>query len=93
MKTVGILYPGDMGHSVVKVLRGDGFPVVTSLFGRSERTRRLSRSAHFDECAGVDSLVDVADVISVYCAARGEFGRGGSSSHRRARHGEIPPVR
>ena len=63
MKTVGILYPGDMRHSVGKVLRGDGFPVVTSLFGRSERTRRLSRSAHFDECAGVDSLVDVADVI------------------------------
>jgi 3-hydroxyisobutyrate dehydrogenase-like beta-hydroxyacid dehydrogenase len=44
MDTVGILYPGEMGHSVARVLLEDGFRVVTTLAGRSERTRRLALS-------------------------------------------------
>jgi len=31
MHTIGILYPGDMGHSVARVLLEDGFVVVTTL--------------------------------------------------------------
>jgi len=49
MHTIGILYPGDMGHSVAQVLLEDGFSVVTTLVGRSERTRRL--------CANTATLV------------------------------------
>jgi hypothetical protein len=33
MYTVGILYPGDMGHSVARVLLEDGFAVVTTIVG------------------------------------------------------------
>jgi len=63
MQTVGILYPGDMGHNVGRVLLEDGFTVVTTLVGRSERTRRLCASTMITV---LDSMVDVvrrADVV------------------------------
>ncbi|MGE0823424.1 MAG: DUF1932 domain-containing protein [Candidatus Binatia bacterium] len=63
MPTIAILYPGDMGHNVGRVLLEDGFSVVTTLAGRSERTRRLSSAA---EITVLDTMVDVvarADVV------------------------------
>jgi 3-hydroxyisobutyrate dehydrogenase-like beta-hydroxyacid dehydrogenase len=58
MTTIGILYPGDMGHNVARVLLEDGFTVVTTLVGRSERTQRLSKSAAITM---LDSLPQVAE--------------------------------
>ena len=63
MQTVGILYPGDMGHGVGRVLLEDGFNVVTTLVGRSERTRRLCASAAISVLDSMTEMVHRADMI------------------------------
>src|SRR4051794_27604904 len=55
--TVGILYPGDMGSSLGKLLAEHGFPVVTTLEGRSLRSRRLC------ETAGLKALDTLCEVV------------------------------
>ena len=49
MRAVGLLSPGDMGHTVAKVLQEKGMPVLTNLSDRSERTRALARSAGVED--------------------------------------------
>lgn len=63
MQTVGILYPGDMGHNVARVLLEDGFAVVTTLVGRSERTRRFAVDAGITVLDSVAAVVEHADII------------------------------
>jgi 3-hydroxyisobutyrate dehydrogenase-like beta-hydroxyacid dehydrogenase len=63
MQTVGILYPGDMGHNVGRVLLEDGFSVVTTMVGRSERTRRLCASAAITALDSLAAVVARADVV------------------------------
>lgn len=55
--TIGILYPGDMGSSLGKLLAEDGFPVVTTVEGRSARTCRLC------EAAGLTVLSSFREVV------------------------------
>jgi len=52
-----------MGHSVALVLLEDGFRVVTTLVGRSERTRRLCASAKIMALDSMLAVVDQADII------------------------------
>ncbi len=61
--TVGILSPGDMGHSVGAVLREHGLRVLTCLAGRSERTRALAAGAGFEDAPSLEDLVRAADVL------------------------------
>jgi len=63
MRTIAILYPGDMGHSVGRVLLEDGFTVVTTLAGRSERTRRLCASTAITVLDSMDAVVAQADAV------------------------------
>jgi 3-hydroxyisobutyrate dehydrogenase-like beta-hydroxyacid dehydrogenase len=63
MHTIGILYPGDMGHSVGRVLLEDGFTVVTTLAGRSERTRRLCASTAINVLDSLEAVVAQADAV------------------------------
>jgi 3-hydroxyisobutyrate dehydrogenase-like beta-hydroxyacid dehydrogenase len=63
MQTVGILYPGDMGHGVGRVLLEDGFKVVTTLVGRSERTRRLCASTAIAVLDSMTAVVRRADMV------------------------------
>jgi 3-hydroxyisobutyrate dehydrogenase-like beta-hydroxyacid dehydrogenase len=63
MRTVGILYPGDMGHHVARVLLEDGFAVVTTLAGRSERTRRFAADAGITVLTSVAAVVERADIL------------------------------
>src|SRR5262245_33073690 len=63
MYTVGILYPGDMGHSVARVLLEDDFAVVTTLVGRSERTRRLCASTAITVLDSMAAVVERADAV------------------------------
>ncbi len=63
VKTVGILSPGDMGHSVGNVLREHGLRVIAYLGDRSERTRALARAAQIEEVASYQALVQEADAI------------------------------
>ena len=54
--TVGILYPGEMGSSLGKLLAAGGFRVVTTLEERGPRTCRLCRDAGLEV---LDSLIQV----------------------------------
>lgn len=63
LKTVGILSPGDMGHTVGQVLGSHGLRVITCLQGRSERTRSLASRAHIADVPTYQALVGEADII------------------------------
>ncbi len=63
MKTVGILSPGDMGHSVGEALRVNGLRVITCLDGRSERTQKLAVEAGIIDVSTYGDLVQEAEII------------------------------
>ena len=63
LKTIGILSPGDMGHSVGNTLREHGLRVIAYLGDRSERTKALAREAQIEVVASYQALVQEADVI------------------------------
>ena len=61
--TVAILSPGDMGHSVGRLLREHGLRVVTCLDGRSARTRSLSEKAGIIDVGNMGEMVAQSDLI------------------------------
>ena len=61
--TVGILSPGDMGHTVGDVLRQNGLRVITCLQGRSKRTQQLAEKAGIQDVPTYPQLVTEADLI------------------------------
>ena len=61
--TVGILSPGDMGHTVGNVLRQNGLRVITCLEGRSQRTRELAEKAGIVDVPTYPQFVTEADLI------------------------------
>ena len=63
LSTVGILSPGDMGHTVGNVLRQNGLRVITCLEGRSQRTRELAETAGIVDVSTYPHLVTEADLI------------------------------
>lgn len=63
MRAVGLISPGDMGHSVGEVLIKGGLVVVTCLEGRSARTRSLADKAGIKDLASYEDLVTESDVI------------------------------
>ncbi len=63
LSTVGILSPGDMGHTVGNVLRQNGLRVITCLEGRSQRTRQLAEKAGIVDVATYPQFVTEADLI------------------------------
>ena len=63
VETVGLLSPGDMGHSVGQTLRENGLRVITCLQGRSERTRDLAAQAGIEDVPSHGALVQEADLI------------------------------
>ena len=63
VKAVGILSPGDMGHTVGWMLHQHGLRVLTCLEGRSERTRTLAAEGGFEVLPTHEDLVREADMI------------------------------
>lgn len=63
MNTVGILSPGDMGHTVGQRLREHGLRVIAHLGDRSDRTRQLADKACIEEVPSYEALVKEADII------------------------------
>jgi 3-hydroxyisobutyrate dehydrogenase-like beta-hydroxyacid dehydrogenase len=63
VETVGVLSPGDMGHSVGQVLGERGLRVITCLQGRSERTQGLAAKAGIADVPSYGDLVREADLI------------------------------
>ena len=61
--TVGILSPGDMGHTVGHVLHQNGLRVITCLEGRSQRTRQLAEKAGIVDVPTYPQFVTEADLI------------------------------
>ena len=62
-QTVAIISPGYMGHVCGKVLREHGLPVITSLQGRSARTRQLAERASIADVGSMAVVVQQADLI------------------------------
>ena len=63
LSTVGILSPGDMGHTVGNVLRQNGLRVITCLEGRSQRTRELAEKARIVDVPTYTQFATEADLI------------------------------
>ncbi len=63
MKTIAIISPGNMGHAVGRLLVRRGFDVVTSLAGRSARTRGLAAQAGIRDLGSVNALVAQTDLV------------------------------
>jgi len=62
-KTVAILSPGDMGHTIGQILVSNGLRVISYLKNRSERTRLLAKRAHIMEVPTYQALVNGADIL------------------------------
>ena len=62
MTAVGLLFPGDMGASIGRAVRGE---TLWASEGRSEATRR--RAADFTDVGSVAELVDGSDIILSIC--------------------------
>ncbi|HEY8695546.1 MAG TPA: prephenate dehydrogenase/arogenate dehydrogenase family protein, partial [Chloroflexota bacterium] len=63
IQTVGLLSPGDMGHSIGNVLRHGGLRVITCLRGRSPRSATLAQEAGIEDVPDDETLVRQADVL------------------------------
>jgi 3-hydroxyisobutyrate dehydrogenase-like beta-hydroxyacid dehydrogenase len=63
LKTIGLLSPGDMGHTVGQVLVTHGLRVLTSLKGRSGRTRVLAEKAGITDVPSYETLVSESEII------------------------------
>jgi 3-hydroxyisobutyrate dehydrogenase-like beta-hydroxyacid dehydrogenase len=63
MDRIAILMPGDMGHGVGRALREHGHDVITSLAGRSERTRGLAEAAGMRDAGTLEDVVREADMV------------------------------
>ena len=73
LETVAILSPGDMGHTVGRVLVEHGLRVITCLTERSQRTRSLAESAGILDVSTFQALVSEADIIlSILVPSRAE---------------------
>ncbi|MGH3071765.1 MAG: DUF1932 domain-containing protein [Gaiellaceae bacterium] len=63
MSTVGIVSPGAMGSAVGAAYGAAGSRVVTTVDGRSGRTRDLAREAGLELLADLDAVVAEADLV------------------------------
>ena len=62
-KVIGIVSPGDMGHSVGARLIENGLRVVYCSAGRSARTRNLAKEANIEAVPTYEALVTEADIV------------------------------
>ena len=83
--TIGLLSPGDMGHAVGSVLRTNGLTVLTSLDGRSARSRELAATVGIDDAGTVHDLVREVDILLciVVPAAAPDVARGVAAAIRK----------
>lgn len=61
--TIGILYPGELGSAFGKLLAGNGFFVVTTMEGRSSRTRRLCHDAGLGVLDSIGKVLERSDIV------------------------------
>lgn len=61
--TVGILYCGDLGAALARLLRTAGVRVVTTCEGRSPRTRERAEAAEVEILPTLDAVASAAEVV------------------------------
>ena len=61
--TIGILFPGEMGSSLGKLLAEASFRVVTTLEGRGPRTARLCRDAGLEVLDSIGKVVRASNIV------------------------------
>ena len=61
--TFGILYPGEMGATLGRLLARGGQRIVTTVAGRGPRTVSLAASADFELLCSLEDVVKASDVI------------------------------
>lgn len=61
--TIGLVSPGDMGHSVGAVLHDHGLRVISCLSERSDRSRALAAEAGIEDVATLEDVVTEADIF------------------------------
>jgi 3-hydroxyisobutyrate dehydrogenase-like beta-hydroxyacid dehydrogenase len=88
--TVGILSPGDMGHSIGQVLHDHGLRVLTCLDGRSERSRDLAAKAGFEDAGSLDELVQHVDILMCVLVPSRAAGVAGEVAAAMRRTGATP---
>ena len=77
LKTVGIVSPGDMGHTVGKRLGEHGLRIIACTRGRSKRTQSLAESANISVAPTYKQLVIESDIIlSILVPAQAETAAG-----------------
>jgi 3-hydroxyisobutyrate dehydrogenase-like beta-hydroxyacid dehydrogenase len=87
---VAILWPGEMGHAIGRVLVRRGLRVVTSLEGRSARTAGLASAAGIQDAGSIDRTIREADVVFSVTASAAAPGVG--SAVARAIAGRDRPL-
>lgn len=68
--TIGILCPGEMGSTFGKLLAGNGFFVITTLKGRSSRTRRLCQDAGLSVLDSIGQVLERSDIVISFVPPR-----------------------
>ena len=61
--TIGVMSPGDMGHSVASALNEIGCEVVTVLSGRSELSQIRAKRSNMMDLGSLQEMVSVSDFI------------------------------
>ncbi len=59
----GILYPGEMGAAFGRILKLQGFEVLTALTGRSEATREYAKRAEIADVRDLEQLLGQVDFV------------------------------
>lgn len=63
LQTVAVMSAGDMGQGVGRAIRESGRRVITSLAGRSDRTRGLAEKAGLEDVGTLEALIREADIV------------------------------
>jgi 3-hydroxyisobutyrate dehydrogenase-like beta-hydroxyacid dehydrogenase len=63
MKTIAILYPGEMGSAIASCLIENGYQVITYLEGRSEQTIHNAEKYDIRNIESLHDLISLADIV------------------------------
>ncbi len=91
IKTVAILYPGEMGGAVGGALRKGGFDVIVALDGRGDATRGRADTYGLRDVGSLDAAITEADMV--LCIMPPEFSPATADTVAAAmgRTGHTPP--
>ena len=63
MKVIGVLYTGDLGSEVARLLTEVGHSVITTVQGRSEKTKLLAEKAGIPTDYSLEDIAQTADIV------------------------------